>query len=171
MKKFWVNDKEYLANSGWYECSQDQIVNALMLQQTFQAEGDKVKQAHYRLGMLRIICNAPGELLKQLTGKQIQRLLRLTDWTLTARIEHKPFEGFTFEGTYYYLPNDNMANTTSIELVMGNIFYLQFAHPDHPNKDAVLKLVATLCRPQRTDLDTFRKLKIGTATCAKSTTQ
>ena len=159
MKKFWLNEQLYTTPSGWHECSQEQIVNGLMLQLSFGIETSPLKRAHWRIGMLRQMSNAPAELLEQLIGTQLQRLLRLTDWAFTARIDRLPFKSFDFEGSTYYLPAERLANTSAIELAMSNIYYLQFADPKAPNQHAALSLVATLCRPERSDLRAFRLSK------------
>jgi hypothetical protein len=162
MKRFWLDETECHAPTGWHECRSEQICNGLMLQQTIAVETDPLKRAHYKIGMLRTLLDAPTDLLERLSGPDLQELVQMIDWSFSARVHRIPFPSFEFEGVTYLLPAERFANTTAIEVAMANIYYLQFTHPDNPQTNAVLLLVATLCRPTRTDLDQFRASKAWT---------
>ncbi len=69
------------------------------------------------------------------------------EWLWATKITHKPFRFVRLGWTRYWLPDENFANTSGIELAMANIYYLRFATA--PNIDAFAELLAILCRPRR----------------------
>ncbi|MFN8347424.1 MAG: hypothetical protein U0X91_20645 [Spirosomataceae bacterium] len=69
----------------------------------------------------------------------------------------KPVEAFTHEGQTYLLPEDDFENTTALELALAMMYWAEFAHPETPDKTALDKLIATLCRSQRIDWETWQQ--------------
>ncbi|MFN3380689.1 MAG: hypothetical protein ACK41O_14635 [Runella zeae] len=160
MKTLWLNDIAYPIRQSWRECSREQIVRGLTIINHLQGETDKHKQANLWVGLVRLLLDEiPDEVFFLLSGDQIWHVKRYFKWALTERITHKPFDSFDFEGVTYFLPEEKYANTSAIELAMANIYYLSFTNTTQPNQFAVLDVVATLCRPQRNDLKTFRQSK------------
>lgn len=78
-------------------------------------------------------------------------------WIFDTEPTGQPAPSFTHNGSTYYLPDDNFTNTTALEVALANMAYLDFAHPDQPDPTALDTLIATLCRPERPDLATFRE--------------
>ncbi len=68
-----------------------------------------------------------------------------------------PIDTIAAGGLTYHLPANEFADTSAVELSYANIAYLAFANPDEPDPSALDRLVATLCRPRRTDWRKFQK--------------
>lgn len=156
MTSFWLNEVEYRAATAWTDCTGEQIANGLAIQLAAQAESNPQKRAHWQIGMLMTLTNAPANLVQKLTGAQLQTLLGLVRWAFSDRLDHRPFESFEHLGRTYFLFRDQMADVSAIEMAMANIYYLQFSTAKKDAGPALARMVATLCRPQRTDLDAFR---------------
>jgi hypothetical protein len=77
-------------------------------------------------------------------------------WIFEKPFQGKPFDFFDFEGIRYYLPAANYANSTALELSLGNMLFMEFAHPTEPDTTAIDRLIATFCRPEREDLAAFQ---------------
>ncbi|OIN61165.1 hypothetical protein [Arsenicibacter rosenii] len=154
MKKFWISEREYHVADSWQECTPEQLKNGLLLQLSASVEKHELRKAHYTVMMLRILSDCQVKQLSQLNGEQLYRLKKLVKWAFETPVTSQPFGHFTLNGKDYLLPAEGFANTSAIELAMANIYYLQFAKG---HKEAALKLVATLCRPQRTDIKSFRR--------------
>lgn len=159
MTRFWLDEQEYQAATCWNDCSSEQITNGLALQLAAQAEPNLLKVAHWQIGMIRILTDAPPALLQKLSGRQLRQVLQLVRWAFDDRLQHRPFEEFAHEGVTYRLFADRFADTSAIELAMANIYYLQFANAKADNAKLLGLLVATLCRPERDDLTEFRASK------------
>lgn len=156
MKTFWLNNRKCEMPQSWSECTPTQIVNGLMAQLKCLAETRPERKAHWQIMMIRALAKAPGTMLNLLTGEQVQALLRMCDWAFTSKLKHRPFESFKCNDVEYFLPAENFADTTAVELAMASIYYLQFSSPNRPNTRAGLQLMATLCRPKRRDYEAFR---------------
>ncbi|TAF02260.1 MAG: hypothetical protein EAZ80_01560 [Runella slithyformis] len=157
MKTLYINNNQYLLRQSWRECSEEIILDALPLVNFVQAENNAKKRAHFWVGLLRaVLKEVPDELFYKLSGVQMFNLRRHFKWLLETRIDFRPFEFFEFEGQRYILPRENFADTSAIELAMSNIYFLSFTNDKSPNEKAVLNLIATLCRPERPDLQAFR---------------
>jgi len=79
-------------------------------------------------------------------------------WLFETRPEGKPpISSFLHKGINYHLPNDGFSDTTAIEVAMANMAFVDFAHPEEPDQKALDRLIATLCRPRRTDLRKFQR--------------
>lgn len=88
--------------------------------------------------------------------EQWRQLKELAGWIFEGSLDVKPFDYFDFEGISYFLPAPHYANTTALELSIANMHYVEFAHPTSPNFLSIDNLIATLCRPQRADLEEFQ---------------
>ena len=160
MKKIWIDDTEYLVPSGWNECTPEQVSNGMTLSLYIQENTDKKLLANYWVGLLKVmLADVPDETFYNLSGDQVYRLRPLIRWAIKDRITKKPFEFFELDEVKYYLPAENFADTTCIEMAMASIYYLAYTRKENPDMNAVLLLVATLCRPQRRDVKEFRLSK------------
>lgn len=79
-------------------------------------------------------------------------------WLWTTKITKRPFRYVRVGWRFYFLPKENYADTSSIEVAMANIFYLKFANKGSVNFDALPDLLSVLCRPLRWNF-LFRKLR------------
>lgn len=92
----------------------------------------------------------------RLTAFQWEELQKLFDW-IFVKPTGKIIESFTHEGQTLHLPDDDFENTSALELAMAMMYWTQFAHPTDPDKTALDKLIATLCRAQRPDSEEWQK--------------
>ncbi|WP_138993966.1 hypothetical protein [Larkinella sp. C7] len=157
MKTVTIEKNRYSVPERWEECTEEQIQQLL----PFQLIDLKEQEPEYR-GLLKslaleVLLPVVKTIRNVLDHEPLWRLGQLTRWIWEQRISHKPFVSFEFEGVNYLLPDDNYSNTTSIEIAMANIHYMAYSRPKDPDPNALLQLVATLCRPARSDLKRWRK--------------
>lgn len=162
MKTVKIEDEDFQVIQSWAECSQANILQLLPLQLIGVDQQDPAAAGRVRRLALTVLVPGLDKYAGDLTDHQWWRIGRLTNWIWKTRIDAKPFDSFTVDGpdgkpVVYLLPDDNFVNTSAIEISMANIHYLSFTRPKNPNHKAVLMLLSTLCRPQRTDLKKFRK--------------
>ena len=150
---------------GWGDCSQDQIERLLPLQLTDLSNQDALGRGRLKGLALKALLPQLDKYSQDLTEDQWFSLSRLTEWVWEDRITARPFDSFTvkvplskgaFRLDTFILPDDNFTNTTAIEVAMANINFIAFTRPDNPDRSAVYKLLATLCRPARKDLKKFK---------------
>ncbi len=111
-------------------------------------DGHRAKQ---RLAILHYLTGIPAKNFARLPDTELYDLLRRTDWVVNTRLDCRPFPYFTYKGVEYYLPAPKLADTSSGELSMANLYYLAYSRPQNADYNAVYSLIATLCRPRRWD--------------------
>lgn len=84
-------------------------------------------------------------------------LVKQFEWVFTTRPTGQPVRSFHHEGINYHLPADDFADTDAIDLAYANMAYLEFSRPDETDLTALDRLIATLCRPLRTDWRAFQQ--------------
>lgn len=156
MKLFSLDTTPYQMPESFEECSQTQVSGILSFQVQFKDARSASDRVFLKLGLLQLLANIKAKQLNQLMPYQLQELFRLFSWVFDAKIQAKPFDFFLFKNQLFLLPEPNFANTSAIELAMSNIYYLAFSRQ---NTFALNSLVATLCRPERNDLKSFRSSK------------
>lgn len=146
-----------LCPESWTECTPEQIRSFLLirrvpLQERARVIMEALVQAY--LGMT----DAEWQALVLSIG-QWKTLKNFASWVFDKPFAGRPFDYFEFGGIRYYLPQDNYANTTALELSLGNMLFTEFAHPTEPDLTAIDRLIASFCRPERSDLEGFRLSK------------
>lgn len=97
---------------------------------------------------LKMILNLPKATFLILTDEIIADLVAKLDW-LKPDISPIPlFPSFTHDQVCYHLPKANFENGTALEFALADDYFKKAAEG---NEAALINLVATLCRPERTD--------------------
>ena len=138
----------------WEECSPEQV-RVFLLVRRIPAEERK------RSMMEALVQSYLGLTDKEwrklvLSFQQWNELKAKVAWVFELPVSHKPFDYFDFEGIRYFLPEPFYTNTSALEVSLANLYFLQFAHPTEPDLGAIDKIIATLCRPKRSDLLLFQ---------------
>jgi len=159
MREVKIDNQKYQVKSCFEECSIDEISHVLVTQNFLAAKVMYGKQmASLKTSIFVKLSNVPVDVFLKLSIAQQIALFNTVRWAFKGRIEKKPFEYFEVEGIKYYLPEDNYANTSSIEMALLNIYYLSFVRKENSVTDNLYLIAATICRPERKDLKLFRKL-------------
>ena len=159
MRRFLVDGKEYFCPRDLEQCKDWRTVTYVMAYQfanyVYLTAREKVKM---KVALLCDLTGLPQQVINKLTPKQVERLLSMIAWVKYAKIEDKkPFEFFEFGGEKYYLPSENLADTSAIEMAMLTIYFMAYSKESNPNKEAIFNIVASVCRPERDDIVEFRK--------------
>lgn len=159
MRKVVIGNHKYQVKSCFEECTIDEISHVMVTQNFLAAKVMYAKQmASLKTSIFIKLSNVPIDVFLKLSIVQQIHLFQTVRWAFKGRIEKKPFEYFEVDGIKYYLPEDNYANTSSIEMALLNIYYLSFVRKSEPVTDNLYLIAATICRPERKDLKLFRKL-------------
>jgi hypothetical protein len=157
MRLIKLNGKEFKVKENFAECSIDEISHVLTSQNYLRARLSVADQTRFKIAIFLQLSGVPQDLFMKLTRPQQIDMFNLVRWAFTARIVKKPFDFFEVEGVKYLLPDDAYGNTSSIEMALCNIYYLNFSGKN-PNPEMLYYIIATLCRPVRKDLNIFRKM-------------
>lgn len=69
-------------------------------------------------------------------------------WLFNETIEYRPFDYISVNGKRLYLPKENYADTSALELALCNLYYTRYATAsDVSEQDNLYRLIATICRP------------------------
>lgn len=159
MRNIKIGNQNYKVKSSFEECTIDEISHVLVTQNFLAAKVMYGKQmASLKTSIFVKFSDVPVDIFLKLSVQQQIALFHTVRWAFKEKVETKPFDFFEVEGVKYYLPEDNYANTSSIEMALMNIYYLSFTRKHEPVTDNLYLLVATICRPERTDLKLFRKI-------------
>lgn len=159
MREIKIDNRIFSAKSCFEECDIDEISHILVTQQFLSAKVMYAKQmANLKMSIFLRLSNVPIEIFIKLSKQQQLTLFDTIRWALKSKIESKPFAFFEIEGVKYYLPEDNYANSSSIEMALLNIYYLGFVRKNTPVPDNLYLIAATICRPERKDLKLFKKI-------------
>lgn len=157
MRLIKLNGIEFKVKENFAECSIDEISHVLTSQNYLHVKLSVADQSRLKIGIFVRLSGVPLDLFMKLTKVQQIKMFNLVRWSFTARIVKKPFDFFEVEGVKYFLPDDAYANTSSVEMALCNIYYLNFSGKN-PNPEMLYYIIATLCRPVRKDLNIFRKM-------------
>ncbi|MCP1384433.1 hypothetical protein [Runella salmonicolor] len=141
------------APENWEECSPEQVKTFLLIHRAPIEERSRAfweKLVQTWLGL-----NDKQWKKLVLSFQQWLTFKEMLTWVFEDELKGQPFDYFDFEGVRYLLPEDEFANTSALEVAVGNMLFTEFAHPTEPDLSALDLLVATFCRPQRDDLYTF----------------
>ncbi|WP_026995141.1 hypothetical protein [Flectobacillus major] len=107
-----------------------------------------------RKDIAKVLTRMPTKVFERLNTEQRLAVYRSCDWVKHIEVIAKPFQYFVIDNVHYFLPAERFADTSAIEYAMSLLHYAQFSNQGQT--DAAFQLVATLCRPQRKDLNLFR---------------
>jgi hypothetical protein len=159
MTKIKIGTQTFQVKSSFDECNIDEISHVMFSQNMLLGQKiNTTELARIKTGIFIRLSNVPAELFLKLSQQQQIALFNTVRWAFKNRIEKKPFEYFEVDGVKFYLPEDNYANSSSIEMALLNIYYLSFVRKTTPVTDNLYLIAATICRPERKDLKLFRKL-------------
>lgn len=159
MTKIKIGTQTFHVKSSFEECNIDEISHVMVSQNMLLASKvDATSSARIKTGIFLSLSNVPAELFLKLSQQQQISLFNTVRWAFKNKVEKKPFSFFEFDGIKYYLPEDNYANSSSIEMALLNIYYLSFVRKNNPVTDNLYLIAATICRPERKDLKLFRKI-------------
>ncbi|MBL7780689.1 MAG: hypothetical protein JNM22_05680 [Saprospiraceae bacterium] len=100
----------------------------------------------------------PKRVWRNLPAAEKGALLKCLDWMEPAPgCDNLPVEHFRHRGRHYLLPRPKFENGTCLEFVLADGYYEDFVETGDPA--ALLRIVATLCREPKTDLQ--EALKTG----------
>ncbi|MDQ1088986.1 hypothetical protein [Siphonobacter sp. SORGH_AS_1065] len=157
MKTIRLDGTAYQVPERWEECTPEQLQSLLPLRLIDVETLGAGTRAQLKWQAILTILAAPLSVTTGIDVEDRLRLVRLTNWIWKqTKIEKKPFASFTFEGVTYLLPEPHFANTSAIEIAMANIQYMAFSRKENPSTKAIYQIIATLCRPERKDLATFK---------------
>lgn len=187
MRKLTIGNEHFGVPENFGECNIDQISGVLVAQQALSiAKEYKNEDKIDKVKLSILFCLIPDLSMdgwKVLTNWQKTQVMCLIRWAFSARVEKKPFGWFSpptpsggvlrepqgiakepqrIAALRMYLPAEDYADTSAIEWALLNIYYLAYTKPPTPltrglNSQFFFKIVALLCRPQRVDLEEFRK--------------
>ena len=148
------NKKTYRGPANWKDCRPGMVANLIVFSRL--SAKDRTDDV-YEMAV-QIVFSIPAKAWAQWTMNvaEWQMLKDQIEWVFTAP-EDRPFLTFDHDGLTYILPEENFADTTAMELSMAFIAFTDFADPEESDPTALDRLIATLCRPARKDLDEFRR--------------
>jgi len=146
--------KSYSAPEGWHECTPAQRGSLIAFARL--PEADRTDD----------IVQMAAQIWLQVPDREWQRWrLDAHQWaTLQAGFAWiweppttRPFESFVHEGDTYHVFDEDFSDTKALDLTMALMEYMAFAQPTVPDLSAYGRILATLCRPARVDLEHFRR--------------
>ena len=153
MRKITIDNTTYLCPRTLAECDADQVGLVMMYQLALELYPSGKERVLSKIALLKNLIKVSEKILKKLTPLQMQQLLSVVNWAATAKITGQPFAFFIHNKIKYYLPKPNLADTSAIELAMCSVFQLAMCRKNTPNPNAIFSIIATLCRPERKDLE------------------
>jgi hypothetical protein len=154
MDKLTYNTKTYQGPANWKECSPEMIEKLIVFS---RIPSKDITDEIYEMAIQIIFSITPKAwALWRMTAAEWKMLKDQIRWVFKAP-QVRPFASFHHLGFEYLLFEENFANTTALELSVAMIAFTDFVDPDEPDKTALDRLIATLCRPIRKDLKDFEK--------------
>lgn len=86
-----------------------------------------------------------------LKPNQIRPLFKQIEWVFSQPFIQPHLDTFTINGIQYHLPRERFLNVSLIEYSYATKFYKDLGETN--NYNAINKLIASLCRPSKADLD------------------
>ncbi|MEA5257167.1 hypothetical protein VB264_05170 [Arcicella aquatica] len=152
-----INKKKFTMPERWDECTLEQISK---LSPLTQWKVDEITQSEHEYAVCVLMgCSDKFWQRLELELPQWYKLKEVANFAFAEKIVEQPFPSFVHLGTEYLVFQEGFADTDAVDLAWANMQYLAFANPDAPNVVALDELIATLCRPRRKDLLTFRESK------------
>lgn len=149
-----LNKKTFHCPESWAECTPEQTKIFLTARRIPVEHRNRIV---YESMLKAYLSMTEKAWLKLILSFEQWRLLKdMLHWVFEEIPSQKPFDYFDYQGIRYYLPDESFSNSTAIEVSIGNMKYLDFAKPENPNTAALNELIATFCRPERADLETFK---------------
>lgn len=145
--------KKYYGPASWKECSPPMVAQLIVFTRLPVID---ITDEIYEMAV-QLIFSIPSKAWASWTMSvpEWEMLKNQIQWVFTPPVE-RPFPTLEHSGNVYILPEENFSDTTAIELSMAFIAYTDFVDPEEPDKTALDRLIATLCRPARKDLAAFR---------------
>lgn len=149
-----IKKQAYQCPENWQECTPEQVRTFLLVRRIPEPDRKRAVQETLVQAYLGMTNEQWAKLV--LGFEQWKTIKAFASWVYEKPLDEKPFDFFDFEGVRYWLPEPNYTNTTALELSLANMLYVEFAHPTEPDLTAIEKLIATFCRPVRSDWESFQ---------------
>jgi hypothetical protein len=154
MKTIHLGKSTYQVAENWTELTPDQLLHLIVCPRLKDSRTTENEAAACQIWLTI----SPKKWRKTVLAPfQWGALVKQFEWLFTTRPTGKPIRSFFHEGLNYHLPADDFADTDAIDLAYANMAYLEFSRPDETDRSALDRLIATLCRPMRTDWRGFQK--------------
>jgi hypothetical protein len=157
MKQVQFNAYEFQMPENWKECSFEQISKLAALTHYQKDEFERTAEEYTVCTLLGCSGKFWDELT--LTIDQWYALKKIAKFAFETYFFDRPFEYFDFENVRYHVFSEGFGDSDAVDVAWANLQYISFAHPETPNYEAVHELLATLCRPERPDIQDFRLSK------------
>ncbi|HEX8349094.1 MAG TPA: hypothetical protein VF598_03965 [Hymenobacter sp.] len=147
MKQYWLNSKAHQLPQAWSEVNDKQVLQLAPYLHT------DVSTPAARLAVLCILQpHLTQKVLRRMSPEDVLALARLTEWVWSAPMDTCPVTEFEHKSVRYLLPEPVFESSSAIEYLMADHHFRQFARKQ-PVAGALEQLLATLCRPEKKDLD------------------
>ena len=104
------------------------------------------------LAVLRHLLHLPDWALSAISPDDTRAIIGLLSWMRpTADCKSIPFPSFQHRGITYHFPKPKGSNVTCLEYPLADEYYLRFYHSAQGDAEALLLLVATICRESEPD--------------------
>lgn len=154
MTEIELGNEKYRGPSSWQECRPAQLVQLIPFS---RIPPDQLTEDMRMMACQRWLAVPDSAWARwRITHYQWEVLQAEFAWVFSPPTG-KPFESFEHQKVRYLLPDENFANCTALEVCMAFMEYTAFVQPEEPDTTALDRLIATLCRPVRVDLDAFRR--------------
>ena len=101
-----------------------------------------------KIKILETILALPKSIFKALPDELVVDLVSKLDWLKPDISPIALLSHFDHQNVRYHLPKDNFQNGTALEFALADDYFKKASEGD---ESALLNLIATLCRPERTD--------------------
>lgn len=143
----------YQGPANWKDCGPEKVAQLIVFARLASKD---ITDEVYEMAVQFIFSITPKDWDQwRISKAEWAMVKKQVQWVFT-KPDDRPFLSFIHDGIEYILPEENFADTTALELSMSFIAFTDFADPDEPDTTALDRLIATLCRPIRKDLDGFR---------------
>ncbi|MCU0336345.1 MAG: hypothetical protein MUF12_00650 [Sediminibacterium sp.] len=149
-----LNAYEFKMPESWAECSLEQISKLAALTH-YKEDEIKATMDEY------VVCTLLGCSNQfwndiSLQNEQWGALKNIAKFAFETYFYDRPFPFFDFNGIRYYVFSEGFSDSDAVDIAWANLQYISFAHPENRNVEAVYELIATLCRPERPDIESFK---------------
>lgn len=148
MHKVELDNSKYKIPENWNEIPRKKVIAYLSMVYGREESHDN------RIKVIRSFIPVNDKTWNKLTPEQIYALLNLVYWFWITPTQSFLFKSFRHRGRTYLTPDANFSNLTFGEFVVANGYFQRFTNKNRPDLKALDFLTATICRPERKDLDT-----------------
>jgi hypothetical protein len=106
-------------------------------------------EASAKLSILRGWLRLPKSVFNALSNNIVEDLTATLHWLRPDALTVPLMTDFAHKGVQYFFPKPNFENGSALEFALSDNYFKKVAESNDP--EALLKLVATLCRPAQTD--------------------